>query len=743
MQTIEQVASLRSKLWDAGFRPVPIYNPDTPGLSPGKRPWGEAWQVNARRDPPVAAFEAPRLEALNTGILCDGLRAIDIDVDNPTLAHRCRSIAISMFGEAPIRSRKGSSRCLILYRAAEGTPRKASVTGTSGKVEVLGHGQQFVAFGRHHEGADLEWFPDAPGQEFAEGLPAVTEDGIAAFLAACGPILGAAPPKQANGREHNGHQNANATADPLRIAAALAEIPNHGPADWEAWNRVGMAIWRATGGSAAGWEAFNAWSARSQFYDAETTRARWDGYASSPPTQIGAGTIFHLAQDAQIVDPFYEPSIEPPPPAFPDDDAGYRRSVDHDAGMSAAEWNYLQNLHGKAVPSSDEAKARAGTGLLWSIIEPWDAATIPTRPWIARGYLMRRSLTVLSGPGSAGKSSLMVAWASSLAVGCSFNRLKVGRPIRVVTYNVEDDADEQKRRFSAMCIRLGLDPGAFAGNLAILGPTQVGTLLHTARDGQLWVNTPVMDRLETLINDFKPDVLMLDPFVELHSAEENDNTAVRAVLARLRAMAYEHNMASAILHHARKGNGEPGDPDSLRGASSIVGAARVVLTVNVMTKEEASAFGIKDDKRRDFFRLDGAKNNYAPIEKAEWFVREVITLPNGTGDDDAPDGVAVAWPWHPPSVWAQHAPADINKLLDLIDLGPATGGRFGPTKKGAKNGRWVGYVVMETLSVNEDQAKAMISTWMKSGLLTARPCTHKGKDDAKGVFVEPTLRPTE
>src|SRR5208282_3355759 len=103
--------------------------------------------------------------ALNTGIWCSGLRAIDIDVDNPTLAKACQSAAVEMLGEAPIRIRSGSPRCTILYRAAEGEPPKRTLPGTLRKVEVLGRGQQFVAFGRHYTGSELEWFPDPPGQE--------------------------------------------------------------------------------------------------------------------------------------------------------------------------------------------------------------------------------------------------------------------------------------------------------------------------------------------------------------------------------------------------------------------------------------------------------------------------------------------------------------------------------------------------------------------------------------------------
>jgi hypothetical protein len=47
-------------------------------------------------------------------------------------------------------------------------------------------------------------------------------------------------------------------ADPAVIAAALAVIPND--VGWDDWNRVGMAVWRATGGAEPGFAAFDMWS---------------------------------------------------------------------------------------------------------------------------------------------------------------------------------------------------------------------------------------------------------------------------------------------------------------------------------------------------------------------------------------------------------------------------------------------------------------------------------------------------
>ena len=298
--------------------------------------------------------------------------------------------------------------------------------------------------------------------------------------------------------------------------------------------------------------------------------------------------------------------------------------------------------------------------LLWTITKGWNEKDIPPRPWIAKGYLLRSAVTVLSGPGSAGKSSLMVVWSACIALGCSFGNFQVTEKLRVMTYNTEDDEHEQKRRYSAVFRSWNKSHQDWEGNLIMVGPKGVGTLLTTTPGGQILVNTAVMDKLETLVREFRPDVLMLDPFVELHDQEENDNTAIRGVIARFRSMAMEHEMSVVLLHHSRKGAATPGDPDSMRGASSIVGAARVALTINVMTEEEALALGVGTDTRRNYFRLDGAKSNYAPIGDAEWFQRASYGLTNG-------DTVASIEPWKPPS----HAPSGdvITAAINGIAMG--------------------------------------------------------------------------
>ena len=293
--TLADVASVRARIWDAGFRPVPVYNPNSASTpSPGKAPMGRDWGNEARADPPLAVRNPPHPDAMNTGILCDGLRAIDIDIDDANLAARVRARAIDKFGEAPMRYRRDSPRCLLLYRAATGTPRKRVVAGSLGKVEVLGAGQQFVAFGYHPSGGALEWMPHAPGDVAMDSLPAIDETELDRFLREVAAVLGAKVATQAD-RQHSSSRH-GLRADTLQVLTALHSIPNDAAPDWEAWNRMGMAIWAATGGGEAGRSAWHAWSEQHPAYDPAETNARWDHYETSPPSAIGAGTLFHMAR---------------------------------------------------------------------------------------------------------------------------------------------------------------------------------------------------------------------------------------------------------------------------------------------------------------------------------------------------------------------------------------------------------------------------------------------------------------
>lgn len=317
-------------------------------------------------------------------------------------------------------------------------------------------------------------------------------------------------------------------------------------------------------------------------------------------------------------------------------------------------------------PAGVPATAHAIREALWLDTEAWDEADIPKRPWVVRGYLLRGAVTIAAGPGGAGKSSLVCAWSCAMALGMSYGRFDPEKPLKIIGYSVEDDALEQRRRMSAALRQFGKTPRDLGKRLIRCGPTTVGTLIE--RDpvtGQLAL-TDAWEGLEALLAEHRPDVLTLDPFAEIHTAEETDNTALRQVIARVRELAQTYDCAILLIHHTRKGS-VAGDPDSIRGASAIVGAVRVALTVASMTEEEAEQLGQSIDTRRQFFRVDLVKQNYAPPARADWHVMHEYDLDNG-------EQVAAAVPWDAPSpITHKIDPDTLQSLLAGIAAGTDSG----------------------------------------------------------------------
>lgn len=359
--------------------------------------------------------------------------------------------------------------------------------------------------------------------------------------------------------------------------------------------------------------------------------------------------------------------------------------------------------------ASRRANLESGTSseALTIDINGWSEADIQQRPWIAPGYILRGSVTILGGAGAAGKSMLALAWAVAGAAGRRWSRFGPVQPCKVTLYNAEDDLEEQRRRLSAVLRQFDLTPAWVAGKIARISPVDTAYLYELDPLGI--VETPALKALEEHVKTFKPDILFVDPLVEMHSAEENNNTALRMVLARLRIFAVKYQMGIVVIAHTRKGTASPGDPQSIRGGGDIVGASRASFTVCIMSPEEAERLNIADDLRWRFFRLDGAKANYSALSAAEWFERVDYELDNN-------EAVAAAVPWFPPS-----APITLDIIMraeGLVANGSPDGPPWSPKLDGNK--RSFAVALRELGVVSFDDQHRVLNQLLANGVSTAR-----------------------
>lgn len=165
-----------AQLFEQGFEPLPI----RPGT---KVPAVSRWS-NVPIDAATIDRWCQKYADHGIGQRTGHLVGLDIDIlDDPDEAHRVHVLARQRLGESPVRVGLWPKR-LLLYRT--NTPfRKLS----AGRIEVLGLGQQFVAFGLHPDtGQPYSWLDGETPLDFTlEDLPLVDEEMMKAFLAEAAP----------------------------------------------------------------------------------------------------------------------------------------------------------------------------------------------------------------------------------------------------------------------------------------------------------------------------------------------------------------------------------------------------------------------------------------------------------------------------------------------------------------------------------------------------------------------------
>jgi putative DNA primase/helicase len=121
--------------------------------------------------------------------------------------------------------------------------------------------------------------------------------------------------KNGNGSSHiagNGQDRTvgepEAPIEDIRAALAIIPNPSWGPeGTWNEWVRIGLCVYRSSGGSEEGYAAWEDWSRSSpKFNVGEKTRDRWEHFHTSPPDIIHFGTLVWEAR--QVVPDWVPPS---------------------------------------------------------------------------------------------------------------------------------------------------------------------------------------------------------------------------------------------------------------------------------------------------------------------------------------------------------------------------------------------------------------------------------------------------
>jgi hypothetical protein len=182
------------------------------------------------------------------------------------------------------------------------------------------------------------------------------------------------------------------------------------------------------------------------------------------------------------------------------------------------------------------------------------AVTTAPLAWLADGLFLQGGAGILGGAPKSGKSffalDLCVAVAS--ATPCA-GRFHIPNKGRVTLLCAEDPHAVIVERLQALASSRGLH----------LADLSLDVIVEPA------VRLPEgLQRLRATIDKTQPRLLLLDPLIRLHRADENSAAEMSVILDGLRSLARDTSTAILLVHHTRKAPG-PSAGAALRGSSDL------------------------------------------------------------------------------------------------------------------------------------------------------------------------------
>ncbi len=320
------------------------------------------------------------------------------------------------------------------------------------------------------------------------------------------------------------------------------------------------------------------------------------------------------------------------------------RPVELDFGEYAAAFAAIQQLGGAAAEPF--SLLTAGEFL---------AADFGTQEYLVPDIgLVPGGAGALAGTGGVGKSLMVLgvaaAWTAGRPPFAGSDALTPIRPLRVGLFPLEDPPPQVQKR-------LGKILGAERPEGLYVFPKQEAVIFSGLKGEP---NQAAFDRLGAAIRQRELDLVILEPVVKMHQAEENSASEMLRWLNPLRETCTAAGASVFLAAHT------PWDEDRTRGTTSFPAWADVILVLT----------GKKQQSGGTVHTLKAKKINFAP----EWRSDLTLLLDEARLTFTAGEKTATLCPPEGLAAWVREAFAGMwqGKLMDFYEKGAT---EFGCTER--------------------------------------------------------------
>jgi len=205
--------------------------------------------------------------------------------------------------------------------------------------------------------------------------------------------------------------------------------------------------------------------------------------------------------------------------------------------------------------------------------------------WLIEGVIQKEGNGIIMGDPKAGKSLATVDMIIHLIAGAPWHGCEIKDPIRVGLITREDAPGLTKKRIQRLLKGNGFNTTYLKDRLWVNSREQTKTFdIRNDHD------------FETLTRDFrdrKCEIVFFDVFNRIHTLDENDNTQMASVTARLSEFGAVVGCQVALIHHINKDTGNANVFNRLRGAGSLHGWMEWGLAITTTNP---------DDEKSDWVR---------------------------------------------------------------------------------------------------------------------------------------------